>query len=127
MPSEFSPERVRLARRIAMAADVLQVALLPLWLAPPAAATVNIVIDIAVGAVLCKVLRPHWVFAPAFVGEAIPLVDVIPLWWASVLYVTRDQVVPPDAAKLPPHATGAALPAPSPPGPRIDPPPPRAA
>lgn len=88
-PQLFRPGRVRLARWIAVGADVLQVLLLPAWLAPPAAAGVNIAIDIAVGVTMCLLLRPHWAFLPAFVVEAVPGVGAIPFWWASVRYVTR--------------------------------------
>ena len=90
MPAPFPLQRVKLARWIAIAADALQIGLVPLWLTPPVAAGVNAAIDVVVCVILCFVLRPHWAFAPTFVIEMLPVVDVIPLWWASVLFVTRD-------------------------------------
>lgn len=104
MPREFTPGRVRAARWIAVAADLVQITLLPFWLGPeaPVTAVVNVAIDVVVGIVLCVVLRPHWAFAPTFVGEAVPLLDVVPLWTGAVLFVTRGQGGPPGADPLPP-------------------------
>lgn len=109
MPPPFPPGRVRAARVIAIAADALQVVLLPAWFAPPAGAGINIAIDIVVGAILCLVLRPHWAFAPAFVAEAFPIVGAIPFWWASVEFVTRG-TTPPSAGPGGPTTIGPAAP-----------------
>jgi hypothetical protein len=116
MVSPFRPERVRLARRIAIAADVVQVALVPAMLAPPVGESINIAIDVVVGGTMCLLLRPHWAFAPTFVAEAFPIVNVVPLWWAAVAFVTRDQgsASSPDGTPTAPPATPSSVPPPAP-------------
>jgi hypothetical protein len=105
MAPPFPPERVRLARWIAFAADILQVALLPAVLAGPIGEGIILALDVAVAVTMCVLLRPHWAFAPTFVAEAFPVVDVVPMWWMAVMFVTRDQPAP--GAPLPPGTPGA--------------------
>ena len=102
MSEPFTRQRVRLARTIAVAADLLQIALLPALVAPPVGEGLNIAIDVAAGAALCMILRPHWAFAPTFIAEAIPVVQGVPIWTAAVLFVTRGPVAPDSAEPLPP-------------------------
>ncbi len=64
-------------------------------------------LDIVVGAVLCKMLGWHWAFLPAFAAELIPGVDLIPTWTAAVAYVTTQrihshepEIIPPEPASV---------------------------
>lgn len=76
------------ARAIALTADTLQIVLLPLF-AGGAPEGVDAVLDVAVGAALWWLCGFHVAFLPAFVGEALPTVDLFPTWTLAVLYVTR--------------------------------------
>lgn len=73
---------------IAIAADVLQLGLLPLlgagWLSP-----LNNAIDILVGFVMVRRLGWHLAFLPTFIAELLPFVDIFPSWTLAVLFVTR--------------------------------------
>jgi hypothetical protein len=46
------------------------------------------VLDLAVAAVLIKLLGFHWVFLPTLAAEAVPALDLAPTWTAAVLVVT---------------------------------------
>ena len=47
------------------------------------------VLDIAVAAVLVNLLGWHWEFLPAFAGELVPGVDLVPFWTLAVANVYR--------------------------------------
>jgi hypothetical protein len=46
------------------------------------------VLDLAVAAVLIRLLGFHWALLPALAAEAMPALDLAPTWTASVLLVT---------------------------------------
>lgn len=73
---------------IAIAADVLQLGLLPLlgagWLSP-----LNNAIDIVVGFVMVRRLGWHLAFLPTFIAELLPFVDIFPSWTLAVMFITR--------------------------------------
>jgi len=80
--------RVRVARIVAIVADVLQLALFPALgegvLSPMADA-----LDVVVAVVLIRLVGWHLAFLPAFVAEIIPGVDLVPTWTAAVWFATR--------------------------------------
>ncbi len=78
----------RLALGIAIAADVLQWILWPLFMAG-AVSPVDDVVDLGVAAVMIRLLGWHWAFLPAFVAEVIPGVDLVPSWTLAVWLATR--------------------------------------
>src|SRR5437016_2642916 len=86
-----SPEH-RLAWLVAIVADAVQIGAFPFFaeggFSPP-----DIVLDIAAGAILCRLLGWHWAFLPTAAAELIPGLDLFPTWTAAVFYVTRSQVV----------------------------------
>jgi hypothetical protein len=84
---EVAPSRVRAARIVAVAADALQLGFAPLF-GEGFASPFNDVLDLAVAAVLIKLLGFHWAFLPALAAEAVPALDLAPTWTASVLLVT---------------------------------------
>jgi len=47
------------------------------------------VLDIAVAAVLVRLLGWHWEFLPAFLAELVPGVDLVPFWTIAVINVYR--------------------------------------
>ena len=85
--SSPSPGRIWAARGIAMAADFVQIAILPAF-AEGAFSPINDALDVAVAAVLSTLIGWHWVFLPSFLSELIPMWDLVPTWTAAVWYVT---------------------------------------
>ena len=90
---------LRLAWAVALAADALQIAALPLFGAG-ALSPADDVLDVVVGALLVRLLGWHWAFLPSLVAEMVPGLDLFPTWTAAVWFVTRN------AQALPEHATG---------------------
>jgi hypothetical protein len=88
MRDDLTAAQVRTARVLAAAADLLQVVLMPAFFAG-AASPANDVIDVAVALVLLRLVGWHWAFLPAFVAEAVPVLDLVPTWTAAVLLATR--------------------------------------
>ncbi len=80
--------RVRTARLIAIAADVLQIAVFPLF-ASGAASPVNDALDVAVAGAMTWLVGWHWSFLPSFVAELVPGLDLVPTWTAAALFATR--------------------------------------
>jgi hypothetical protein len=94
MRQDLTVAQVRTARVVALAADLLQVVLLPAFF-PVAVSPANNVVDVAVAIVLLRLLGWHWAFLPAFLAEAIPVVDLAPTWTAAVFLATRGRAVEP--------------------------------
>jgi len=80
--------RVRMAWMIAIAADALQIAVFPLFLAG-AASPAGDVLDVAVAIAMVVLLGWHVAFLPTLVAEVLPVVSLIPTWTAAVWFVTR--------------------------------------
>ena len=80
--------RFRAAMILAMAADALQIFVFPLF-AEGALSPADDVLDIAVAAVLVRLLGWHWEFLPAFAAELVPGVDLVPFWTMAVANVYR--------------------------------------
>lgn len=97
-----TPEH-RLAWLVAIAADSLQILAFPLF-AEGGASPLDAVLDIAVAAVLSRLLGWHWAFLPTLAAELVPGMDLFPTWTAAVFFVTRQRVrsAQPEAEILPP-------------------------
>jgi len=80
--------RIRIAFVIAILADILQLAIFPLFIAgaesPPDDA-----LDLAVGAILTYLLGLHWELLPSFLGKLVPGVDLVPFWTLAVANIYR--------------------------------------
>ena len=80
--------RVRIARIVAIAADVLQVVLFPAfaagWISP-----LNDALDVVVAVIMVRLVGWHFAFLPTFVAELVPGVDLVPTWTAAVWFATR--------------------------------------
>jgi hypothetical protein len=96
-----SRSRVITARVIAVAADAVQLALVPL-VAEGAASLLNDAIDVAVAIALWALVGWHWAFLPSFLTKLIPFVDLAPTWTIAVLLVTRHGAAASPAAPAPP-------------------------
>lgn len=83
-----APARIRVARSIAIAADVIQIAGFPLF-ASGAASPVNDVLDVIVAVALTWLVGWHWSFLPSFAAELVPGLDLVPTWTAAVFFATR--------------------------------------
>jgi len=80
--------RFRAALILAMAADALQILVFPLF-AEGALSPADDVLDVAVAAVLVRLLGWHWEFLPTFFAELVPGVDLVPFWTLAVGNVYR--------------------------------------
>ena len=80
--------RFRTAMLVAIAADVLEMIVFPLFV-EGFESPVEDLLDIGVGAVLSYLLGWHWEFAPSFLAKLVPGVDLIPLWTMAVANVYR--------------------------------------
>lgn len=109
MRDDVTPGRVKTARVVAMAADFVQIGLLPLfaegWLSP-----LNDALDVLVAIAMIVLVGWHWAFLPAFLSELVPFFDLVPSWTAAVLIATRR----PEEAPAPPPPLGALPPGPAP-------------
>jgi len=89
MANRMTPTRVKAARILGVAADAVQLGLLPLfaagWVSP-----LNDALDVAVAIAMVVLVGWHWAFLPAFVSELVPIWDLVPSWTAAVLIATRN-------------------------------------
>jgi hypothetical protein len=83
-----SGTKLRAAMAVAVVADVVQMAVFPLFI-EGAASPADDVLDLAVAGVLTYLLGWHWEFAPSFLGKLVPGVDFVPLWTLAVANVYR--------------------------------------
>ena len=83
------PGRRRLlARWVAVAADLLQIVVLPAFF-PGILSPLNGALDLLVGFAMVLMLGWHVAFLPTFVAELVPFVDLFPTWTLAVFFVTR--------------------------------------
>ncbi|MBV8051427.1 MAG: hypothetical protein JOZ80_09575 [Acidobacteriaceae bacterium] len=80
--------RFRTAMVLAVAADALQIIVFPFFV-EGVLSPADDMLDVAVAAVLFLLLGWHWEFLPAFAGELVPGVDLVPFWTLSVASVYR--------------------------------------
>src|SRR5256885_2082275 len=80
--------RLKSAMVLAIAADALQIFVLPLF-SEGALSPADDVLDLVIAAILVRLLGWHWEFLPAFAAELIPGVDLVPFWTLAVANVYR--------------------------------------
>jgi hypothetical protein len=85
-----SPQH-RKAWFVAIIADAIQIVGMPLF-AEGAMSPFDAALDLATGAILCKLLGWHWAFLPTVAAELVPGLDLFPTWTAAVFFVTRKEV-----------------------------------
>lgn len=73
---------------LAIAADALQIFVFPLF-AEGALSPADDVLDVLVALILLQLLGWHWEFLPAFAGELVPGLDLVPFWTMAVASVYR--------------------------------------
>ncbi len=80
--------RTGLALGVAIAADVVQWLLLPVF-GGGALSPVNDALDVFVAVLMWRLVGWHWAFLPAFAAELIPAFDLVPSWTLAVWIATR--------------------------------------
>lgn len=80
--------RLRTAMALAIAADLVQIAVFPMFI-EGAASPADDLLDLGVAGVLSALLGWHWEFAPSFLAKLVPGVDFVPLWTLAVANVWR--------------------------------------
>ena len=96
----LKPEH-RAAWAVAIAADAIQIAALPLF-AEGAVSPVDSFLDLIVAFVMIRLLGWHWAFLPSVAAKLIPGADLFPTWTAAVWFVTRQRVSSGEPEVLPP-------------------------
>ncbi len=92
MPA-LTAKRIWTARAIALTADAVQWVFVPLF-AGGAPEGFDAALDVAVAAALVYLCGFHPAFLPAFIGEALPTVDLVPSWTLAVWLATRGRKKP---------------------------------
>ena len=82
--------RIHLARLLAIAADVLQWVLMPVF-GEGGLSPFDDVLDVVLSGVMIALVGWHWAFAPAFLAELVPGVDLVPTWTVAVFLATRSR------------------------------------
>lgn len=84
-----SPQaRMKAAMALAIVADLLQIAVFPLFI-EGAASPADDVLDLGMAGMMSLLLGWHWEFLPSFLGKLVPGVDFVPLWTLAVANVWR--------------------------------------
>jgi hypothetical protein len=78
----------RAAMLLAIAADALQLVLLPLFV-EGALSPADDLLDLGVAALMVRLLGWHWEFLPSFLAKLVPGVDLVPFWTIAVANVWR--------------------------------------
>jgi hypothetical protein len=78
----------RTAMLLAIAADALQLVLIPVF-APGAISPAADILDLGVAAAMVRLLGWHWEFLPSFFAELVPGADLVPFWSMAVANVWR--------------------------------------
>jgi hypothetical protein len=81
-------QKYRIALLLAVLADALQLALIPLFV-EGAESPLADGVDVIMAGILYFLIGWHWEFLPSFAGKLIPGVDLVPLWTLAVANVYR--------------------------------------
>jgi len=73
---------------LAIAADALQIALLPLFV-EGALSPADDLLDLGMAAVMVRLLGWHWEFLPSIFAKLVPGLDLVPFWSLAVANVWR--------------------------------------
>ncbi len=82
--------RIKIARFVAVGADILQLGLFPLF-APGFISPLNDALDVIVCVALTYLLGWHYGFLPSFVVKVLPMADLVPTWTIAVFLATRQK------------------------------------
>ncbi|MBI1752898.1 MAG: hypothetical protein HY014_01920 [Acidobacteria bacterium] len=93
----LSRTRLRLAWAVALAVDAIQI---PAAAAGPLGWFMDAGLDLIAMAVLWALLGFHWAFLPSFLTEAVPYLNMAPLWTLAVALATRGRGEAPQPPKV---------------------------
>ena len=79
---------MRAALALAIAADLLQIAIFPMFI-EGAASPADDLLDLGMAGAMSFLLGWHWEFVPSFFAKLVPGVDFVPLWTMAVANVYR--------------------------------------
>lgn len=88
----LSRTRIRVAWVLALAVDAIQV---PAAAGGPAGWLLGAGLDLVTMGAMWALLGFHWAFLPSFVTEAVPWLNLAPLWTLAVALATRGRGGPP--------------------------------
>ena len=89
----MTPANIRTARFLAVATDLVQIVLFPLFVGG-AFSPWQDGLDLLMAAVMTRLLGWHWAFLPTFFTELVPGLDLVPTWTAAVFFATRGAASP---------------------------------
>ncbi|HEX4825928.1 MAG TPA: hypothetical protein VFV19_16630 [Candidatus Polarisedimenticolaceae bacterium] len=89
----MSARRIWIARGLAVAADVIQIGLAPLFL-EGGLSVFDLTLDVLMAVVLTSLVGWHWTFLPTFAAELVPGLDLVPSWTLAVFLATRRRAPP---------------------------------
>jgi hypothetical protein len=90
----ISPRRIWLARGIAIAADLAQIVLFPIFY-EGFASPFDIAVDIVAAILLTLLVGWHIAFIPSFIIKALPFADLAPTWTVAIFIATHGQTKKP--------------------------------
>lgn len=88
----LSQTRIRAAWALALAVDAIQV---PAAASGPAGWLLGAGLDLVTMGVMWALVGFHWAFLPSFITEAVPWLNLAPLWTLAVALATRGRGGPP--------------------------------
>ena len=100
---------LRLAWLVAIAADAIQLGALPLFVAG-GLSPADALLDVAVGAILIRLLGWHWAFLPSLVAELVPGFDLFPTGLLRSFTLRATRSIPPNRRSFPPVRLQPAVP-----------------
>jgi len=80
--------RFRTAMMLAIAADALQLVVLPVFV-EGAISPADDLLDLGIAAAMIHLLGWHWEFLPSFLAKLVPGLDLVPFWTMAVASVYR--------------------------------------
>ena len=98
----ISSGRIKAARAVAIAADIVQIGLFPLF-AEGFISPFDDALDVAVGVTLTWLVGWHLAFLPSFVVKLAPGLDLVPTWTVAVFIATRNSPKPPQSPSVVVH------------------------
>jgi hypothetical protein len=83
----LSGRRIWIARAVAAAADVIQIALFPIF-SPGFISPIDDIVDLLVCVIIYFLIGWHIALIPSFVIKALPVADLAPTWTIAVAIAT---------------------------------------
>ena len=97
----MNKRRLWIARTVAIAVDLIQIALAPMF-AEGFLTPFDPVLDVATAIIMIALLGWHIAFVPTFIVESLPFADLAPTWTIAVLIVTcKTPLIPNSPAPRP--------------------------